>query len=52
MFVKNNTMVALLLTITTLSYAGAPLWSFTLLTTTTLSVSSNGIAIVQYTDTA
>ncbi len=40
-----------LLTIATLSYAGAPVWTFTPLTATTLSVPSNDTATVQYTVT-
>lgn len=40
-----------LLTISTLSYAGTPLWTFTPLTATTLSVPSNDTATVQYTIT-
>lgn len=43
--------MVLLLTIATLSYAGAPVWTFTPLTATTISVPSNDTATVQYTVT-
>lgn len=50
-WIKNNVLMVLLLTITTLSYAGSPVWTFTPLTATTLSVASNDTATVQYTVT-
>ena len=49
--IKNNTLLVLLLTITTLSYAGSPVWTFTPLTATTISVPANDTATVQYTVT-
>lgn len=50
-WIKNNILMVFLLTITTLSYAGSPVWTFTPLTATTLSVPSNDTATVQYTIT-
>ncbi len=50
-WIKNNVLMVLLLTITTLSYAGSPVWTLTPLTATTLSVASNDTATVQYTVT-
>lgn len=38
----------LLFMITTISFAGMPVWTFTPLTVTTLSVPANGTALVQY----
>lgn len=49
--IKNNILIVFLLTITMLSYAGVPVWSFIPLTATTLSVPSNNTATVQYTIT-
>jgi hypothetical protein len=49
--IKNNILMVFLLTITTLSYAGAPVWTVTPLTATTISVPSNDTATVQYTVT-
>lgn len=49
--IKNNVMMGLLFLITTISYAGMPLWTFTPLTATTISVPSNDTATVQYTVT-
>jgi hypothetical protein len=49
--IKNHILMVLLLTITTLSYASAPAWTFTPLTATTISVPSNDTATVQYTVT-
>ncbi len=50
--IKNNILMFFLLTFTILSHAaGAPLWTFTPLTATTLSVASNDTATVQYTVT-
>lgn len=49
--IKNNVMMGLLFLITTISYAGMPLWTFTPLTATTISVPSNDTATVQYTIT-
>ena len=50
-WIKNYILMVLLLTIATLSYAGAPVWTFTPLTATTISVPSNDTATVQYTVT-
>lgn len=49
--IKNKILIVFLSTIGTLSYAGTPLWTFTPLTATTLSVPSNDTATVQYTVT-
>lgn len=48
---RNNILIVFLWTIVTLSYAGSPVWTFTPLTATTLSVPSNDTATVQYTVT-
>src|SRR3990167_2352567 len=50
-WIKNNFLMFLLLSITAVSYASAPLWTFTPLTATTVSVPSNDTATVQYTIT-
>ena len=49
--IKNNILMVLLLSIATLSYAGSPVWTFTPLTATTISVPSNNTGTVQYTVT-
>lgn len=49
--IKNKVMVGLLLLVTTISYASAPLWTFTPLTATTIAVPANDTATVQYTVT-
>jgi len=49
--IKNNIPIVFLLTIAAASYAGAPVWTFTPLTATTISVPSNDTATVQYTVT-
>ena len=49
--IGNSLLLVFLLSITTLSYAGAPVWTFTPLTETTISVPSNDTATVQYTVT-
>lgn len=46
--IKNKLLMVFLLTITALSYAGAPVWTFTPLTATSVSVPSNGTATIQY----
>ncbi len=46
--IKNKILMVLLSTSGTLSYASTPLWTFTPLTATTLSVPSNDTATVQY----
>lgn len=46
--IKNNLAIGLLLIVTTISYAGAPVWTFTPLTATSLSVPRNSTATVQY----
>lgn len=45
---KNNMLVFLFYTITSFAYAGTPLWTFTPLTATSISVASNGTATIQY----
>lgn len=50
-WIKNKILMFFLLTISTLSYAGTPLWTFTPLTATRLSIPSNDTATVQYTIT-
>jgi hypothetical protein len=50
-WIKNSFLMFFLLSITTLSYAGVPLWTFTPLTATTVSVPSNDTTTVQYTIT-
>lgn len=47
-WIKNKILMVLLLTIGAFSYAGSPVWTFTPLTATTLSVPSNDTATVQY----
>lgn len=49
--IKNNVISGLLFIITTASFAGAPLWTFTPLTETTISVSSSVTTTIQYTVT-
>lgn len=49
--IKNAISVILLLVMTSVSYAGGPVWTFTPLTATTISVPSNDTATVQYTIT-
>ncbi|MEI6095697.1 MAG: hypothetical protein WCR08_09645 [Gammaproteobacteria bacterium] len=46
--IKNNILMVFLLTITTLSYAGTPVWTFTPLTATSISVPGNSTATIQY----
>lgn len=50
-WIKSKILIVFLLTIPALSYAGSPVWTFTPLTATTLSVPSNDTATVQYTVT-
>lgn len=50
-WIKNSFLMFCLLSITALSYAGAPLWTSSPLTATTVSVPSNDTATVQYTIT-
>jgi hypothetical protein len=47
-WIKNSCLMFCLLSITALSYAGAPLWTFSPLTDTTASVPSNNTAMIQY----
>jgi len=49
--IKNSILMVLLLAVATLSSAGSPVWTFTPLTATTISVPSNNTGIVQYTVT-
>jgi hypothetical protein len=49
--VIKNSFLMFFFTITTLSYAATPLWTFTPLTATTVSVPSNETATIQYTIT-
>jgi len=50
--IYRNTLItilsSLLLSLSTLIYAGSPVWTFTPLTATSLSVPGNGTALVQY----
>jgi hypothetical protein len=46
--IKHNLMTGLLFIVTTISYAGTPLWTFTPLTATSLSLPRNSTATVQY----
>ena len=47
-WIKNSFLIFFLLSFTTLSYAGAPVWTFTPLTATSISVPANGTATIQY----
>ncbi len=49
--IKKNTIMVLLWTIASLSYAGSPVWTFTPSTPTTLAVPSNDTRTVNYTVT-
>ncbi len=50
-WIKNKILIVLLSIVPILSYADSPVWTFTPLTATTLSVPSNDTATVQYTVT-
>ena len=45
--IKNNILMVFLFTITTLSYAGAPVWTLSPLTATSISVPANGTEMIQ-----
>ena len=48
LLIKNNMRMGILLIVTTLSYAGTPIWTVTPLTATSISLPANGTATVQY----